>query len=160
MNKNKLAAVITFVLCASVSSVSIADVYDVDICIAETNSIAKTCHSSEISIFQGDSVYVSVTKTGSGTVVDSGAVSIDPALDLNATTDSLLHFTADGDTNIKAPTCVSSVGDTFAVPTISKLNLNFSRSNGVLPVSGNSEGSCNVIGFNSIVEIPVSVIQC
>lgn len=156
MNKNKLAALITSVLCGSVSPVSIADVNDIDTGADQTSSITTACRSSEISIFQGDSACISVRNISAGTTVDSGSISIYAALDLNASTDSLFHITAGVDININAP---SIVGRAFSVPTASKLNLNFSRYKGVLPVSGASECTSNVIGSDSIVGMHVSLIQ-
>jgi len=165
MNKKKLVVAISCALCASVSSVSMADVYDVDITTNPTNAqIVTPVSPAGMTIFlgddenanlsaydiitswnSGDAVYISATQ--SGATAELGTINIDTVIDLDSSIDSSLHFIADGDININNTIYDSSVGDASVIATTDKLNLNFSSANGVVSLSD------TVIGFNSIVNI-------
>jgi len=173
MNKKKLVVAIAYAICASVSSATMADVFDVDINTGSTNAQIDIPVTPEgITAFigdgananlstydiinawnQGNAVYISATTSGTGATTESGVINIDTVLDLDATIDSSLHFIADGDININNTISDLSVADPSAITTTDKLNLNFSSTNGVVSISSAIEGSGNVIGFNSIVNI-------
>jgi len=114
MNKKQLVVAIACALCASVSPVSMADVYDVDITLDPINyqidaSIPGTFTGSggnanlyvyDIfnSLSAGD-VYIAATQTGTGTTTETGSININTDLGLDGTSNTL-YFTAVDDINI------------------------------------------------------------